>query len=195
MAQIFLADKPTLDATKAQVDLIKPKTDLIGSPNPTNADTSTVMNYLKQLESKLANFSGGTDWSKYTPTHLARYERGTTSLKTVLNITGKGYLSNASVTVVNADYKSTLKVTIDGVVTFHAVGYGSNLCVNNPSTFFTDDTMFIYPSSALQSSNTNESKSVILPQPLFFKSSLKVEVAINDSTLNLRYGVRYALEN
>jgi hypothetical protein len=103
--------------TKATQDLIKAKTDLIGSPNPTVADTATIMNYLKKLEDRIAAGGGGTDFSKYTPLYSALVvpANGTSAtLTTLASITGEGILTGMGSSTSNGRGVSFYEVYIDG---------------------------------------------------------------------------------
>ena len=175
----------------------------IGIANPSVGDTTTVMNFLKKIDSK----GDGADWSKNVPFNIvASCDRYSPNI-TVCNITGKGFFSKA---LCMQDYAmtqdTTFKITVDGVV----VGYYTNnwakgiVTVNHSSgnssgsynkthvypianafvdttTFFTANFYYgkavpIYPSSSLQTT----ASILEIDEPIFFNSSLKVEMSMNN---------------
>ncbi|MFJ7850802.1 hypothetical protein ACIQZM_18025 [Peribacillus sp. NPDC097206] len=68
MPEISLPTKAIQDTIKLQTDKItdiKTKTDLIGVPNPTTADSSNVMNFLKKVYDKPTP-PGGTNFKDFS---------------------------------------------------------------------------------------------------------------------------------
>lgn len=180
--------------TKATQDAIKTKTDLIGSPNPTTADTTTIMNYLKQLENKVTGISGGTDWSKYAP--LAAHTSitvGAGNTLPIINVTGNGFVSLATLYSSNCS-SAKLRITIDGVIKHSSIegaGIVQGLTVpeylsNAGSSALgvimpTIKTVVPYSIVKPYPLTGGAAGVAIIDKPIFFNNSLLVELINGDS--------------
>lgn len=208
MREILLPTKTAQDDIKLQTDKItdvKSKTDLIGTANPTTANTTTIMNYLKQLENKIANISGGTDWSKFSPLiYKARtYHKNNQSetWQPVYSVNGKGFISEALVQRIEASSNGYvgIRITIDGVVVFSTqepsgkyfimgVTTKENIRLGTPSNFSNSSL------NAMSASfpNIDTSKQALigfLPLSIFFSKSCVVEVFSYNITSDYTYNV------
>ena len=196
MPEISLPTKANQDVIKLQTDKItdiKSKTDLIGSANPTTADTSTLMNYLKQLENKIANISGGTDWSEYKQLQLSGDITPASNVySTLLSVTGEGALIYADANGSNSgtQYSGMLRITVDGVIMFHARTNANNssfVGVRMQENAFGLSLPFV---------NTSYGTAgyVELYRPIFFKKSLKIESTIAGASVSQSYRIKYLLK-
>ena len=176
MPEISLPTKTTQDAIKIQTDKIvdvKSKTDLIGVANPTIADTTTIMNYLRRLEEKMTNIKGGTNFSEYTPTPINI--RNTTIINgstyvDVYSISGEGMLSELQY-FTNGSTTSYVQITIivDEVEIPLTTIYGS---MPNRPTFNGGSYVGESPTNAIIFTNA------IYP----FKKNLKIRLSYTQST-------------
>ena len=218
MPEISLPTKANQDAIKLQTDKItdvKSKTDLIGAANPTTADTSTIMNYLKHLENKISNISGGTDWSKYIS-----FNKGEVSVPLrssskegieILNITGGGYLSYIGVKYSStyANELITLKVTVDGKTMLSSLlmkdvvggiynidqlewrSENSSLNVSDPKSRFARNILPEQISELPYINDTNAKYThVVLYNPLFFKKNLVIQIFYGSYGYNFTWEAR-----
>lgn len=174
--KIFIADKTTQDA-------IKVKTDLIGVANPTTGSTTTVMNYLKQLD------------NKFNASNVVPFNYMGASNGTVCTITGKGFLTHSYVAF-NGSGSFGLKITLDGVVIFHSIVSlnqyvtgivpPSLLHIANNSPYYTIATLVGLKNVMFESAGVKQHPyiyngtpsayaTVIQDTPIHFKSSMVVE--------------------
>lgn len=173
--EIYIADKVTLDATKAQIDAVKT---LLGVANPSTADMATVMNALKKIAESGGHGGQLNPFSKEISVMITEQN----TFYTALSLTGKGILTKAlaKMSVVDA---GILKITVDGVVV-HSGMYSSNVCgitqedalsssgVRIPGTMaYITSSVVSYPFLA-----GDEQYVVILPFGIPFKTSLLIEV-------------------
>lgn len=191
--------------TKATQDAIKEKIDLIGTPNPTTADTTTIMNYLKRLENKIVGVNGGTDWSKYTPYYKETYNTLISSAAgyvDLLNLQGEGYMGDMLVyfTSQAGSYTKDVSILVDGIEIYKEGmstsndiflgmvqettvkgGSGNAAGIRKP----TEQSLLI-----VNSTGTNETtypsktdlkvgKMIYLKQPIFFNSSIVIKAKTN----------------
>ena len=152
---------------------------------------------------------GGTDWSKYTPfTKGAQKTIATGGVyETILSVTGKGYLSRAILESHNAAL-ARIRITIDGVqkilvkssnllvivgmmqlseVSTH--DSSSKIAIREPN-FQTGVGTVGNPQSVAEYPATGDTQSMVyLPQPIFFNTSLLIEVthATNGGNVNYEY--------
>jgi len=154
---------------------------------------------------------GGTDWSKYAQHNSF----GTLTLTTnnvyeeIVDIAGAGFLSLANVLCSTGSYESYIKVTIDGVVIHesksatntNAAGIaclgalfgGDTLNLKVPN----DVNACLFTSSHEEYPFVDKTNlgQVILPKPIFFSTSLKIEVAVNNvGSTNAQYGCLWGVE-
>lgn len=150
---------------------------------------------------RLQAVSGGTDWSKYVPLtfHGTAINIPTSTTYTVTNVTGKGYLRYVTYFNTTANINSDLKITIDGVVK-HLTTLNHNAYMTGIGPY---DLVGVDASNAkimslngagvksvervLQYPTTSQGTGgfVLIDNPIFFNSSLKVEIINRDTTYAL----------
>ena len=148
----------------------------------------------------------GTDWSKYTPVQGAGTVTGVGSYQTVVDITGKGYLAKA--VIANGTGIGTptayIKVTIDGVLKHYtrftyASRQGGGLLTQDflyNSTVIVNGTMTQIGTAPIEvpypTTNGSEAGVVVMPMPIFFDTSLKIEVQVSSDQAS-GYEYKYAV--
>ncbi|EWG12757.1 hypothetical protein [Cytobacillus firmus] len=192
--------------TKATQDFIKEKTDLIGSSNPTTADTTTLMNYLKRLEEKIDAGGGGTDWSKYmnTLSTISYDVNNNTNWVTLMNRTGKGYVKALYSSCIG--YSFNIRVTVDGVVlmTYRSVngniasGMATKDFISVGGNNYDGDRAWLIGDQPSNKTSIMMSTALLnlpiqdldteffslLSQPIFYNESLKIEAKLHSSRPN-----------
>jgi hypothetical protein len=131
----------------------------------------------------------GSDWSKYTPFSktIQQYLNANQTMS-VLSITGKGYLSQATFKD-NTGYIGSLKITVDGTIIHwgkyqaaagllqeNSINYNSNNAIlirggKDTSSQVGVTNGFDYPYTL-----NSVTSIVVLPQPIFFNKSLVIEL-------------------
>lgn len=198
MSEINLPTKTTQDAIKLQTDKmtdVKNKTDLIGVANPSTANTATIMNYLKQLENKITNISGGTDWSVYQQRQISGSFTPTSNVySTILAVNGGGALIHAEANGSNSgiQFSGLLRITIDDVVVFH--GRTAATSASYTGVTVTEGSSPLGLTHPYINISANTSSFVNLYRPLFFHNSLKIESTIAGSSTSQSYNIKYLLK-
>lgn len=206
--QVFLADKTTLDSVKAKVDTnlnaaVSTRADQttvntintkLGTQNPSSSGTDTVMNYLKKIDSNFP-INLGADWSQATVNKcvyaMVVGSGNTATFNSLLNVTGKGYLSKV---LCNNDAYSTikhLKITVDNVLRAYLrsdSGAASLFGVMLDGDYVTiagRQNFTIYESQMTTYPDTSNTKTVMkLAQPIYFNTSLKIELSSANTQSN-----------
>jgi hypothetical protein len=184
------------DFNQQQLDDIKLASDSIKTSVDAIQNTD-----LASLSTKVDNLGW---WSKYTPiSKNGLFNSGGNIYKTLYSVTGKGYLSFLSVQHNVIDFYF-VKVTIDGVVKYEGRGYSSDHIMG---IFVREELQVASTTVALGfeanggndiqmsgispwgTTSTSSAVNVILPQPVFFNSSLLIEVN-SLSTNNVDFAYR-----
>lgn len=118
--QIFIADKPTLDATKTQVDSVKSDTTAI------NTKTTDIQNKVQQILDKPSSGGGRANG---IPFGAHGYNQNQSIGRTIFDITGKGVLRHLYV-FGNRKTNTRVEVTVDGFKVIDAKGFYSTGYLN-----------------------------------------------------------------
>jgi hypothetical protein len=153
--------------------------------------------------SKLQPQNNGTDWSKYKPI-VYKGTSGTlsTTLATILNIAGEGYIDIAF--CMGGSF-SRIKITVDSTVIHDSrcdSGVGGGIVCNDSIDYTSANYYVLHYGNSLFSPSTvntvypyvagSDTVISIVPQKIFFKSSLKVEVGLisTDGSGTTDYNIR-----
>lgn len=144
----------------------------------------------------IIRIGGGFDPSKHAPIHIeqAHATQAANTYQTVVNLTGKGFLTKA---VHHSSNNFGIRITIDNVVVYESTWTGSGQFIG----VFLEEHVFTTPTylgtrvgasiktaqgmkvaglpHVHSANDLNDGSLGILPQPLFFSKSLKVEVRSN----------------
>lgn len=180
------------DQVEGYVDTIET---LIGAANPVTGGTNSLFNYLKRLED-----SGGmaVDISSCAPflgTSSDKYVAQASVFETLLSINGKGLLNEFI--ICGTTIVPYCKITIDGTLKIYvrggsgeSSGYGGfSSSISGSSIMKVGYTGVgsIVPASTVYPNTTGTSGFVWLTHPLFFKTSVLIEIMSTSTTDSIKY--------